>query len=69
METKTKTKHPEIAVELIGQDGNAFFIISKVREALNKAGFGEEVKQFTNEAMASGYDDLLCVVMNWVTIF
>ena len=64
-----KTKYPEIEVELLGQSGDAFAILGKVRRALSAAEISvAEVKQFTDEAMSGSYDNLLVVVMNWVTI-
>lgn len=62
-----KPKYPEIVVQL--EDGNAFSIVAKVREALKKAGVSQkEQLEFQGEAMAGTYDDLLQTVMRWVTV-
>lgn len=62
-------RHPEVTVELVGTDGNAFAIIGKVRQALRRAGVSSaEVKQFMTEAMQSDYDNLLLTVMRWVEV-
>lgn len=65
----TECKHPEIEVELIGQDGNAFMVLGLVNRALTRAGIPKtERDQFMAEATAGDYDHLLGVVMQWVTI-
>ena len=53
----TEPRHPEIAVELVGQDGNAFLIIGTVQQALRKAGAPEEeVTAFREQAMSGDYE-------------
>jgi len=60
-------KYPNVKVKLVGEDGNAFFIIGKVSSAMRKAGVSEdEVRQFRTEAMSGDYNHLLQTVMNWV---
>lgn len=62
-------KHPEIEVQLSGQEGNAVVIIGRVRRALRQGGVGsDEAEQFTREAMDGSYSDLLRTVGEWVTI-
>jgi len=62
-------KYPEITVELIGEDGNAFMILGKVRNALRKSGIAkEEIDQFTTEATSGDYDNVLATVMDWVEV-
>jgi hypothetical protein len=62
--TKTNVK-----VKLVGTDGNAFALLGKVRSALRAGGVPpEEVAQFTKEAMAGDYDNLLRVCMEWVEV-
>jgi len=61
------TMYPDIEVQLSGEDGNAFFIISRVRKALRKNGVSEhDVKTFTEEASAGNYDDVIQTCMKWV---
>lgn len=65
----TTPKYPEIEVELIGGDGNAFMIIGKVRQALKRAGVPkEEVEEFSEEAMSGDYDNVLRTCMKWVEV-
>lgn len=62
-------KHPNVKVQLVGRDGNAFAIIARVRHALREAGISEaEIKAFTDEAMARDYDNLLVTCMKWVNV-
>lgn len=68
MTTKT-IKYPEIEVELVGNDGNAFAIMGAVSKALKRAKVSEaEVKQYMAESMSGDYDNLLRVAMAWVTV-
>ena len=61
--------HPEVMVQLSGEDGNAFFIIGRIRQALRRAGVSpEEVQKFTDEAMASDYNHVLQTAMRWVDV-
>lgn len=67
--TQAGTRYPDIEVELIGSDRNAFFIIGRVRMALKHAGVSvEEVAEFTEEASSGDYDNVLTTVMKWVTV-
>ena len=64
-----KPKHPDIKVQLIGSDGNAFSILGRVRQALLAAGVPqEEVSAFVAEASAGDYDHLLQTCMRWVEV-
>lgn len=61
-------RHPEISVVLVGGSSNAFAIIGRVSKALRRAGFADEVGEFTAEATAGDYDDLLATCMRWVEV-
>lgn len=64
-----KPKHPDVKVQLVGGDGNAFSILGRVRQAMLAAGIPqEEVAAFVAEASAGDYDELLEVCMEWVTV-
>lgn len=68
-DTRPVPKYPEVEVQLTGQDGNGFFIISRVRMALRGHGVSrQEQEDFFNEAMAGDYDHLLSTCMKWVTV-
>jgi hypothetical protein len=62
-------RHPDIVVELVGTDGNAFAILGHVTRAMKAAGIDKaERDQFMAEAMAGDYNHLLVTVMKWVTV-
>lgn len=64
-----EVKYPEINVELVGFDGNAFVILGRVKQALEKGGISkEEIDEFTEEATQGDYDELLQCCMRWVNI-
>ncbi len=54
-------------VRLIGEDGNAFSILGRVRRALKVAGASEEyVERYTREATSGDYNLLLAVTLEYV---
>ena len=62
-------KYPEVVVEILDGDGNAFSILGKVRRALRDGGVPTaEIENFCKEAMSGDYDHLLRTVMQWVTV-
>ena len=62
-------RYPDINVKLVGQDGNAFFIIGRVRQALRREGVDEAtVEAFSEEAMSGDYDNVLRTAMRWVEV-
>jgi hypothetical protein len=64
-----ETKYPEVEVELVGQDGNAFAIMGRVMGALKKAGVAkEEIDQYYAESTSGDYDNLLRTAMAWVSV-
>ena len=61
--------YPDCVVELIGQDGNAFYVIGLVSRALKKHGVEQsEREEFMVEAMDGDYVHLLQTCMKWVTV-
>lgn len=59
----------DLTVKLVGEDGNAFFILGRVRATLRKGGYPQEfIEQFTTEATAGDYDHLLQTVMKYVNV-
>ena len=64
-----ETKYPEVEVELVGQDGNAFAIMGRVMGALKSAGVPkEEIDQYYSESTSGDYDNLLRTAMAWVSV-
>jgi hypothetical protein len=53
---------------LIGEDGNAFNVLAKARQALRLAGRGDEWAAFLAEATSADYDRLLVTVMTWFEV-
>ena len=58
----------DITVKLIGEDGNAFAILGKVRKALKRGGYGNLIAEYTKEATSGDYDNLLRVTMEYVNV-
>ena len=62
-------KYPDITVELIGNDGNAFVILGAVSNALRRNKVPkEEIDTFLSEATSGDYDNLLQTCMKWVDV-
>lgn len=62
-----KTKYPDIIVQLVGEDGNAFAILAAVTKAMRRAGVSKEERDaFQEEATSGNYDKLLQTCMKWV---
>lgn len=60
-------RFPDVHVPLVGEDGNAFFIIGRVCKALRRGGATtQEVDEFCKEASSGNYDHLLATVQRWV---
>jgi len=63
------SKYPDIEVELIGQDGNAFYILGAVQNAMRKAGvLDTEIDKYVAEATEGDYNNLLRVTSEWIEI-
>lgn len=61
--------YPKIEVLLVGENGNAFNIIGKVRQALRRNGVDEkEVEEFTTQATSGDYDNVLATAMKYVEV-
>lgn len=62
-------KFPNVEAELIGRDGNAFFILGTVQRALKGGGATpEQIKEFMDDATSGDYDHLLQTVTAWVNV-
>jgi hypothetical protein len=58
-----------IEVDLIGHDGNAFAVLGRVRQAMQRAGVAPDViVAYTAEATAGDYDHLLATTMRYVDV-
>jgi hypothetical protein len=59
----------DISVKLIGENGNAFNIIGKVRKEMKRNGVpNDEIDLFINKAMSGDYDNLLRTCMKYVNV-
>lgn len=66
---RTDIRYPDIEVQLVGMDGNAFAIVGRVQRALRMAGVpGEEINEFHREATSGDYQHLLRTCMKWVSV-
>jgi hypothetical protein len=66
-----KMKEPvtKPTVKLIGEDGNAFAIMGRVKQALKRAGADQEyIDKYLREATSGDYDNLLAVSMEYVEV-
>ena len=62
-------KYPDITVELVGHNGNAFSVIGRVSQALRRSKVSAaEIKQYQTESMSGDYDNVLQTAMKWVTV-
>jgi hypothetical protein len=66
----SEPRFPDVVVPLVGEDGNAFAIIGRVRSALRRGGATDvEIEEFTKEAMSGDYDNVLATAMRWVDVW
>ena len=64
--SKPKT---DIRVRLTGEDGNIFFILGRVREALRRGGHPELVDEVTAAVTSSrSYEEALTRIMEYVVV-
>lgn len=55
--------------KLVGEDGNVFNVIGRVRRALRDAGQGERAREFVERAFRCGsYDEVLQLVLEYVEV-
>lgn len=67
--TQMEPLYPDIEVQLVGLDGNAFSIMGRVTKALADAGVEKaERTKFQEECMAGDYDHLLQTCIKWVSV-
>jgi len=65
----TEIKYPDITVNIIGQNGNAFCILGICKKAMERAKLPQtEIDAFMAEATSGNYDHLLATVMAWFNV-
>jgi hypothetical protein len=69
MGSKKKTDGLKPKCKLIGEDGNIFFVLGRVRQALKASGKNDQVQEVSERVMASGsYDEALRIIMEYVDV-
>jgi len=69
MGSKKKTDGLKPQCRLVGEDGNIFFILGRVRQALKASGKNDQVQEVSERVMASGsYDEALKIIMEYVDV-
>ena len=62
-------KYPQVKMQLVGEDGNAFAIMGRVTKAMRRAGLTpEQIAEYRTAAMAGDYDALLATTMKYVEV-
>lgn len=62
-------KYPQVNVQLVGEDGNAFSIMGHVMREMKYAGLTLEQRQeYQREAMSGDYNHLLQTTMKYVEV-
>ena len=65
----SEIKYPDITVNIIGQNGNAFCILGICKRAMERAKLPQtEIDSFMTEATSADYDHLLATVMSWFEV-
>lgn len=68
-ETDDWNSQAKPTVKLIGEDGNAFVILGKVKSAMRRAGIDNNtINQYMEEAMSGDYNHLLQTTMKYVNV-
>ena len=61
-------KYPEVKVQLVGEDGNAFAILGRVQGEMRRMDIPkEDIDMFFTEATSGDYHHLLRTCQEWVT--
>jgi len=56
-----------VKVKLVGEDGNAYAIMGRVRNAMRRAKVDPQIiEEYSKKAMSGDYDNLLRVTMEYV---
>jgi len=62
-------KYPDINIPMVGEDGNAFSILGRVKRIMRRADLPDsEWEAFHAEATSGDYDNLLMTVMRWFEV-
>jgi hypothetical protein len=61
-------KYPNINIDLVGEDGNAYSIIGRCTLALRRNGLSDQVAAFRSEVTSGDYNNVLMTVMSWFSV-
>jgi len=62
-------RYPQVVVELVGMDGNAYSILGRCTLAAKRAGLSKnEIDEFVAKATSGNYDGLLRTVVEFFEI-
>ncbi|WP_282795765.1 hypothetical protein [Streptomyces sp. CC224B] len=62
-------QHPDVKVQLSGEDGNVYSVIGRIQRALRQAGRGEAATEFVAAARSAGsYDEVIQLAMRTVDV-
>lgn len=62
-------KFPNVEVELVGQDGNAFSMIGRTMAALRRGGATpEQLTEFQNEVTSGDYNNVIQTISRWAEV-
>ena len=64
----SETLHPELEVDLSGLDTRPVTKIAMVRRALQKAGFNDHAREFSNEALGLEHEEIVPMARRFVTV-
>jgi hypothetical protein len=65
----TGIRFPDVHVQLTGTDGNTFFLMGRVAQALKRAGHADAVDKFIEAVTSSqSYEEALGVMTDWVDV-
>jgi len=58
----------DIGLKLVGEDGNAFAIMGRARQALRRNGRADLIEAFTKECTSGDYNNLLATCMKYFVV-
>lgn len=66
----SEVKYPDATVTQsdLCADGNVFAVMGKAAQALRRAGHGDAVKPYMEDAMSADYNHALAVTMQYVNV-
>jgi len=61
-------EHPDVVVDLVGQAEKPIACVAVVRRELQRAGFPEAARRFTDEAFAGVAEEIVPTARRYVTV-